>query len=147
MPQDAITLLDADHERVELLFRDYQSAGADSARKTDLAQIICLELAVHASLEEELFYPAFARATGEEELVREAEREHQEARELINRIQSEADPDALVLELQRSVEHHVDEERREIFPRARAAGGLDLAALANELESRRSELVAQLQQA
>jgi regulator of RNase E activity RraB len=145
MSLDAIALLDADHQRVEALFRDYESAGTDRAVKNDLAQVICMELTVHAQLEEELFYPAVRQATGDDAMVKEAQQEHQEARDLIARIESGDDPDALVLELRRAVEHHVTEERKEMFPKARAASGLDLTGLAKQLEARKAELISAYQ--
>ena len=140
MPQDALMLLDTDHQRVEALFRDYQSPGAQREQKNDLAQVICMELTVHAMLEEELFYPAFALASGDKGLVQEARREHQEAKDLIARIGETQDPDALILQLQRAVEHHVAEERLRIFPKARASR-MDLDGLGARLEARRAELV------
>jgi hypothetical protein len=143
MPQDAITLLDEDHQRVELLFNEYQSSIADRSRKNDVAQIICMELTMHAQLEEELFYPAFAQATGANQVVQDAVAEHQQAKDLIARIQGNPDPDALMLELQRAVQLHVAEERARIFPRARSVG-LDLAGLGAQLEARKTELVAAL---
>ena len=146
MPQDALTLLDTDHQRVEQLFREYQSSTADAARKLDVAQVIAMELTLHAQLEEELFYPAFAQATGDKQLVQEAQREHQEAKDLIARLEGAQDPDPIVLELQRSVEHHVQEERSRIFPMARSCG-MDLAGLGTQLETRKGELVAALSQA
>lgn len=146
MAQDAITLLDADHQRVEALFKDYQSAGADQAQKHDLAQIICMELTVHAQLEEELFYPAVRQATGDQDMVKEAEQEHQEARQLIAKIQQTQNADALVQQLQKAIEHHVLEERQEMFPKARQAG-LDLGQLGRQLESRKAELVSSIQAA
>ncbi|AEG92774.1 hemerythrin domain-containing protein [Ramlibacter tataouinensis] len=146
MAQDAIDLLDADHQRVETLFRDYLSAGSDAAAKADLAQIICMELTLHAALEEELFYPAFREATKDEKLVQEARDEHDQAKQLIAQAESTDNLDALVAELQRTVQHHVMEERLQIFPKARSAG-LDLAALATRLEARKAELVASLQEA
>ena len=141
MNQDAIAMLDADHQRVEALFKEYQSAGNDMTRKNDLAQLICMELTLHAMLEEEIFYPAFRQATGDNELVQEAEQEHEEAKQLIARIQSGQADDATVLELQKAVQHHVQEERDEMFSKARSAQGLDLAGLAQQMESRKRELV------
>ena len=147
MPIDAIALLDADHQRVETLFRDYESAGTDRAVKRDLAQVICMELTVHAQLEEEIFYPAVRQATGDEEMVEEAQQEHDEAKELIAQIETEDDPDALIIELRAAIEHHVAEERQAMFAKARAASGLDLTTLATQLEARKAELVTAYQDA
>jgi len=145
MPQDAIALLEADHQRVEALFSDFKAA-TEATQKLDIAQLICLELTVHAMLEEELFYPAFREATAGDELVDEAEREHQEVKDLIARLQEPQDLDALVVQLQRAVEHHVQEERQKIFPKALAAQRMDIVGLAARIEARKADLVASLQE-
>jgi hemerythrin superfamily protein len=142
MPQqDACTLLDDDHRKVERLFAEYQSAGNDQTRKSRLAQTICLELTVHATIEEEIFYPALRKATGEDEMIDEAEQEHHEARDLITEIEDAEQMDPLIARLQKAVEHHVGEERDEIFAKARKTSGLDLMALGAQLESRKRELM------
>lgn len=147
MPQtDAIAMLDEDHQRVEQLFKDFQSAS-DAAQKQAIAQLICLELTVHAQLEEEIFYPAFQKATGDQDMVQEAVEEHQEAKDLIAQIEGNPQPDDLVSELQEAIEHHVQEEREEMFKKARGTPGLDLAGLAQQMETRKPALVKELQAA
>jgi hemerythrin superfamily protein len=140
--QDAIALLDADHMHVEQLFAEYQSAGDDREHKRYLAHRICQELAVHAQIEEEIFYPAVRRATGDNQMIDDAAKEHDNARELINVIESGPYDDATMTRLQRVIEHHVKEEREEMFDHARRTPGLDLAKLGEELEHRKSELTA-----
>ena len=139
--QDACGLLENDHRKVEQLFAEYQGAGNDLTKKSQLAQAICLELTVHATIEEEIFYPAFRKAAGEDAMVAEAEQEHQEARDLITEIEDAEHMDPLIARLQQAVEHHVKEERDEMFPKARKTSGLDLMALGAQLESRKRELM------
>lgn len=140
MPQqDACTLLDEDHKKVEQLFQQYQSA--DASRKQQLAQTIAQELSVHMQIEDEIFYPAFLDATGDDDMVEEAEDEHDEARELIARLEGGKADDEVMKELQKAIDHHVGEERREMFPKARETSGLDLVKLAQELEARKAELM------
>jgi len=57
---DAIALLKADHRKVEDLFEKFEKARSD--RKEALAKQICTELSVHATIEEEIFYPACSRS-------------------------------------------------------------------------------------
>ncbi len=143
MPQqDACTLLDADHQKVEKLFAQYQAAGNDLPTKSRLAQAICLELTVHATIEEEIFYPALREASGDSKMVDEAEKEHGEARDLITEIEDAEQMDPLMARLQQAVEHHVKEERGQMFARARGIAGLDLMALGAQLENRKRELMA-----
>lgn len=140
MPQqDACTLLDEDHKKVEQLFQQYQSA--DASRKQQLAQTIAQELSVHMQIEDEIFYPAFLDATGDDDMIEEAEDEHDEARELIAKLEGGKADDEVMKELQKAIEHHVGEERREMFPKARETSSLDLVKLAQELEARKTELM------
>ena len=148
---DAIKLLTADHKEVRALFKEYEKlveADADDEEKQTLAEQICMMLTVHATAEEELFYPAAREAMGEDEdLIDEADVEHASAKDLIAQIQ-ESSPaeelyDAKVKVLGEYIEHHVKEEEGEIFPKAKK-GGLDMAALGAEIAMRKEELMAEL---
>jgi iron-sulfur cluster repair protein YtfE (RIC family) len=139
--KDACALLDSDHQKVERLFAEYEAA-TDSPTKSRLAQTICMELIVHTTIEDEIFYPAFRKAAGDNKMVDEAEHEHREARDLISQIEDARDMDPLMAKLKKAIEHHVREEREEMFPKARKTQGLDLVALAARLESRKAELMA-----
>jgi iron-sulfur cluster repair protein YtfE (RIC family) len=152
--KDACELLDADHLAVKHLFVEYgrlayePDAGEGSDRAA-LAMTICNELSVHAQIEEELFYPALRQAVPDvADVLDEAEAEHQQAKMLIAQIRDRgtADPtmDQLVADLARAIEHHVKEERDELFPKARTATGIDLAALGSQLKERQQELEASL---
>src|SRR5207253_8453799 len=68
--RDAIALLKDDHRKVEELFKQFEKASGDG-RKEKLAQQICLELSVHATIEEEIFYPA-CEGKVEEDLLKES---------------------------------------------------------------------------
>jgi hemerythrin superfamily protein len=148
---DAIDLLMADHKEVKALFKQYDKlAEGDGSEdeKQALAEQICQMLTVHATVEEELFYPAAREALGEDEdLVDEADIEHASAKELIAQIQrsSPADDhfDARVKVLGEYIEHHVNEEEGEMFPKARK-GGLDAVTLGSDLAARKQELIATL---
>ena len=151
MTKDACDLLDADHIAVKHLFVDYARQAvampAEAGDRQALAERICQELTVHAQIEEEIFYPALRQATGADELLDEAEAEHQQAKDLIARIQGMHAPDPamdeLVAQLARAIEHHVKEERDQLFTKARATPGLDLVALAGKLKARQEELMGQ----
>ncbi|MEJ7929806.1 hemerythrin domain-containing protein [Ramlibacter sp. AN1015] len=148
--KDACDLLDADHIAVKHLFVEYarlaMAMPAQSVeQRTALATRICDDLTVHAQIEEEIFYPELRRTVPDaSDIVQEGVEEHQEAKDLIARIRglgSAGDKmDALVSELARAVEHHVKEERDELFPKARSARQLDLLALGERLRERRQAL-------
>jgi hemerythrin-like domain-containing protein len=115
----------------------------------DLARQICMELTVHAQVEEEIFYPALRGAIKDTDLLDEASVEHQSAKDLIAQLEDagEADDmfDAKVKVLGEYVNHHIKEERGELFPKARSARKLDLMAMREELESRKEELMAEME--
>ncbi|HEY8048585.1 MAG TPA: hemerythrin domain-containing protein [Ramlibacter sp.] len=146
MAHDAIALLEADHHRVEDLFREFKSAGNDRVAKLDMAQIICAELALHTMLEEEIFYPAFAQATGDEQLVEHAREEHAQVKDLIARVPDAANLDGAMEAMRRHVMEHVEEERRDIFTKAKACG-MELATLGGRMQTRRDEIAAAVQDA
>jgi hemerythrin superfamily protein len=148
---DAIKLLIADHKEVKALFKDYEKLvddEADSADKQQLAEQICVMLTAHATVEEEIFYPAAREALGEEEdLVDEATVEHASAKDLIAQIQASSPDDDLydakVTVLGEYIDHHVKEEENEMFPKLKKAD-IDLAALGEEIAVRKEELLAEL---
>ena len=150
--KDACDLLDADHKAVKKMFKEYeeltQSRGRNaSQKKQELAQQICMELTVHAQIEEEIFYPALRAAVKETDMLDEAEVEHQTAKELIAQIQAggeEEKVDAKVKVLGEYIDHHVKEERNEMFTKARASRKLDLIAMRDELETRKEELMSEM---
>jgi hypothetical protein len=145
--KDAVALLKEDHRTVEDLFAQFEKASGDG-RKQKLATQICLELSVHAKIEEEIFYPA-CEGKVEEDLLKEAYVEHDGAKVLIGEI-LEGEPsdefyDAKVAVLQEQIEHHVEEEEKRLeglFAQARKAG-LDMDALGDQLAARKQELTAE----
>lgn len=147
---DAIALLKRDHKTVEALFAKFESASGDGT-KQKIAEQICLELSVHATIEEEIFYPA-CEGKVEEDLLKEAYVEHDGAKLLIAEILSGSEAsddfyDAKVTVLQEQIEHHVEEEEKRmegLFAQARKAG-LDMDALGQELAARKAELTAEYQ--
>lgn len=143
---DAVALLTADHKEVKARFKEYEKladADASDADKQRLAQEICAMLTVHATIEEEIFYPAVREALDEPDLVDEATVEHATAKDLIAQIEDSSPDDELydakVKVLAEYIEHHVKEEEGEMFPKAKKAG-LDLPGLGEQLSARKEEL-------
>lgn len=143
---DAIALLTADHEEVTAWFEDYEDATKDS-EKADLSRKICLALTVHAQIEEELFYPPARKATKDDDLLDEAEVEHDGAKHLIAQIESmkvgDDLYDAKIKVLSEYIRHHVKEEQDELFPEVKAAK-MDLADLGAKLAARKQQLMSEL---
>ncbi len=145
--QDAISLLKADHRKVEDLFAKYEGTK-NEAKKKALAGQICLELTVHTKIEEDIFYPA-CKGEIDDDLWHEAYVEHDGAKVMIAEIEA-GNPgdefyDAKVKVLSEMIKHHVKEEEKRaegLFAQARAAG-LDVDALGAQLAQEKKDLVAQ----
>jgi hemerythrin-like domain-containing protein len=142
---DAPALLRADHKLVDALFVLYEKTRSLTKKKQIVAQI-CLELTVHAQIEEEIFYPAVKLALKDKVLIPEASVEHATLKALIAEVEG-AEPegemfDAKIKVLSEYVKHHVKEEQNEIFPKAKASK-LDMLALGAELSERKSALHAE----
>lgn len=145
---DAVSLLTADHNRMRGLFARFQAAeeAGDTERMLELAGKIIVDLEVHATIEEEIFYPAIQGA-GEElkDTVDEGIEEHHVAKVLMEEIKTLTPEDdawaAKMKVLIESVEHHAGEEEEEMFPETRK--NFDKAAideLGVRLEARKAEL-------
>ncbi|MBC6980428.1 hemerythrin domain-containing protein [Caulobacter sp. 17J80-11] len=143
--QDALELLKRDHREVEQLFRKFDQTQDENERSA-LAERVCLMLKVHTQIEEELFYPAL-RGKLEEEMLNEAVVEHKSAKQLISDIEGadveDAFLEAKVKVLQEQIQHHVQEEEKEMFPEVRKTD-LDLVALGAKLAERKMKVMAQL---
>ena len=145
-PDDAIKLLTADHREVDALFKKVEAAKDDESAKADIVLQICKALSVHAAIEEEIFYPAARDALSEkgEDLLDEAEVEHESIKSLVEQLKT-AEPsdelyDAKVKVLMEYVKHHVKEEEGELFPKVKKTD-LDLGQLGAELAERKTELM------
>ena len=143
--KDAIALLKADHRKVEELFEKFEKAkGAE--RKKALADEICMELSIHATIEEEIFYPA-CKGKVEEDLLSESYVEHDGAKVLIAELVATTPDDefyeAKMSVLSEEIRHHVKEEEKPgegVLAQARAAG-LDMDALGDKLLAHKQQLM------
>jgi hemerythrin superfamily protein len=143
---DAIALLTADHRRVQQWFNEFQSNDSLLGEQ-NLAQEICNAIRVHADIDEQVFYPAFLKATHEEYKHQQAMREHEAMRDLIAEIEHAGPTEdmffAKVHVLCDMFSQHVrqEEKARGIFFEAQHSA-LDLAALGHSIQARKSQLLA-----
>jgi len=144
-PMDAIALLKNDHRTVEGMFERFEKTSAKAA-KEKIAKQVCLELMVHATIEEEVFYPA-VKGVVDDDLYDEALVEHDGAKVLIAEILegSAGDDyyDAKVKVLSEMIKHHVKEEEQRdgMFAQAKK-GDIDLDAIGAALAARKQEVIA-----
>lgn len=141
---DAVAMLRDDHKKVAALFDDYERARSVNVKRR-LVETICMELTVHTTLEEEIFYPAFKAALKDKELVPEAKVEHASVKDLIAQVRGQEpggeDFDAKVKVMGEFVKHHVKEEQNEMFPKAKKSK-LDLVELGRQMAERKEQLMA-----
>jgi hemerythrin superfamily protein len=145
---NAIDLLEQQHREVEELFEEFEGAG-ERAKKTKerLCREISDALAIHAEIEEKLFYPE-SKQEDTEEVLREAVEEHLAMkRVLADLIEGDVEDDqfdARMKVLKEQVEHHVEEEEQELFPKVRKALSKDeLDDLGERMQTLAEELEAQ----
>ena len=117
---DVIKLLEQDHREVEDLFSKAESTSG--AARQQVVTKIASELTLHTEVEERFVYPAM-RDAGLADLVNEAEQEHAKVKELVAQLETidatTDDVESLLAELKADVQHHVQEEETEAFPKFR----------------------------
>lgn len=144
--KDAVALLKADHREVERLFSQFEKAKGE-AQKQQLAEQICMELRIHAQIEEEIFYHTAREFLNDDEIVNEALVEHQSAKDLISQIEgmpaSDEMFDAKVSVLKEMVEHHVQEEEKTMMPQLQKSE-MDLKGIGEQLMARKEALMSEM---
>lgn len=144
--RNAIDMLTEDHEMVQKLFQQYRrlmkSNGSDR-EKGDIVRKACDALTVHAMIEEEIVYPMARNLLDEQEIMDEAEVEHQGAKDLIAQLEN-MEPgddlyDAKFIVLGEQVKHHIQEEEGKMFPKLKKAK-VDLEQLGMEISRYKMDL-------
>ncbi|MFL5446221.1 MAG: hemerythrin domain-containing protein [Myxococcales bacterium] len=119
---NAIDLLKKQHEEAKELLSALEEAEVED--KEELFEKLADALAMHAAIEEQHFYPA-TKDDRTEELLQEAVEEHLSVKRLIADLldmpPSEAQFDAKVKVLKEQLEHHIEEEEGELFPKVKKA--------------------------
>ena len=149
---DAITLLKKDHEKVRGLLTKLESAALrGDGKASELLQQIDHEVKIHSQVEEEIFYPAFheaARTKEQNKLFFEAKEEHH----VVDMVMPEVGENDGGTEgfagrakvLKDLIEHHADEEEKQMFPAAKKLLGRDeLRELGRRIQQRKKELKAE----
>jgi hemerythrin-like domain-containing protein len=144
----AVQLLEQQHREVEDLFEKFENAG-EKARKTKekLCREISDKLAMHAEIEEKLFYPE-SKVEATEEILRESVEEHLSMKRILaDLLETEVTDEqfeAKMKVLKEQVEHHVEEEEQELFPKVRKALSNDeLEDLGERMEELAEEIMSQ----
>jgi hemerythrin-like domain-containing protein len=136
-------MLKDDHKRVDATFKRFDKMKADGEEKRALVNVICNELKIHTAVEEKIFYPAVCEVIRDDNLMDEADVEHESAKALIAQLEGmkpgDDHYDAKVAVLGEYIRHHVKEEHEQMFPKARKTK-VDLKALGAAIAQRKREL-------
>jgi hemerythrin-like domain-containing protein len=146
----ALEMLKEDHDKVKKAFKEFEKLDReDTETLRQLVQTVCEELKVHTTLEEEIFYPAVREAIDDEDIMNEAQVEHETAKMLIEQLENMGadDPNyhATFTVLGEYVKHHVKEEEDEMFPEAKKTD-LNFEELATRMRERKTELMGEMQE-
>ena len=118
----ASVLLKEQHDEVKGIFKQLEKGNGHSK---SLLETLADSLAAHMVIEQELFYPALLNV--KEALVLEGYEEHAVARFALKRLMKTEPSDrtfqAKLTTLREIIEHHVEEEEEDLFPRAEKALG------------------------
>ncbi len=139
----AIDLLMSQHREVEDLFSKIEKAKS-AGKKTELFEKLADDLAIHAAIEEHHFYPA-VKDDGTEDILLESLEEHLGVKRLLADLldvsASDETFDAKIKVLKEQIEHHVEEEEGELFPRAKQLLNEDeMEALGQAMSAEQAEL-------
>ena len=144
-PSPSITnMIRIDHTHVLMLFRRFHP-DTSLSRKQALVTNACLAIEVHATLEEEIFYPALQSAGLLDATLDKSVPEHDEMRELISTLRA-MEPegpqfDEIFRELMRTVLHHVADEETTLLPQAEEKLPGELSGLGAQMTRRRLQLL------
>jgi hemerythrin-like domain-containing protein len=150
---NAIDMLEDDHEKVKGLLEELAKTTPRAAkRRTELLQKIAMEFEVHATLEEEIFYPAFhqvGESAEDEKMFFEALEEHRAVRDLVlpDLLDTDVTSDQFsgrAKVLKDLILHHAEEEEEELFPRAKELLEAELEPIGLEMKERKATLTKEL---
>ncbi len=142
--ENAIAMLKSDHQKVKELFDKFEESKNSAAQAKIVANAI-QELKVHATIEEELFYPSLRQQIDDEDgMMPEADEEHHVAKVLIAELENmkgdEEHWEAKFTVLAESVRHHIKEEEGQMFPKAKKTD-IDFVALGEQMGELKKRLM------
>jgi hypothetical protein len=143
---DVYDLLHKDHERVRSLFQKLEETNEENIKEREtLFENLRKELIAHSHAEQKLFYSKLKT----QDLMDEGVHEHKEIETMLNKLDNLAidspEWNRKLLNLKEKVEHHVQEEEKEIFPRAKKTipGNIayDLVSQISQLEEQEKQIL------
>jgi iron-sulfur cluster repair protein YtfE (RIC family) len=148
---DVFSVLHQDHENVSTIFKKFEAFKGKPATSQTCERLfkeLDTELSLHAQVEEDIVYPVFEEKQETRQIIEESIEEHKEIEGLLSDLR-EMPPDDESLEewmsqleeLQEKVEHHVQEEEGQLFPKAQKIISKDEAEqLGEKVQTTKNEL-------
>ena len=140
---DALSLLKEDHGKVKKLLAELEKTTERGVKtRTELFATIKGELAVHETIEEEIFYPELKAHPKAKDIVLEGFEEHHVVDLLMSELEAmDVDDEswgAKAIVMKENIEHHIEEEEGEMFKTARQVfDRYELEALGRRMEQRK----------
>jgi hemerythrin superfamily protein len=144
---DILDLIKKDHRKIETLFSAIETTD-DTQKLYECFNQLYEEINLHAEVEEQTFYPAILEyCENTEEVIDEAQNDHDEAKQLLEEIESLSPTSAefkqKIRELKQVIQHHVQSEENQVFSSARqciteeerSQLGSDFEAVKSQLQS------------
>jgi len=145
---NAIALLEEDHRKMKKLLSELESTTERGVKtREELFATVKDELTVHETIEEEIFYPALKEHPKTKEITLEAYEEHHVVDMVMAEIEGVPYDDerwgAKFKVMKENIEHHIEEEEKEMFKQARQAFEEDeLEALGERMKARKEQMTA-----
>jgi hemerythrin-like domain-containing protein len=143
---DALSLLKQDHDEVKKIMGKLEDTTERAVKtRTELFETFRAEMQAHETVEEEIFYPALKQHAETKDITLEGYEEHHVVDLVMDELEGVSVDDetwtAKFTVLRENVEHHIEEEEGEMFPKAREVIGDELEALGERMAARKEELL------
>ena len=136
----AIELLKKDHREALGLIEELQNGNSDSQLRGQALERfgqLKAALSLHTMLEEQVFYHSFANLKETEGLIEDSYDEHRKVDSLLVKLcQPTNDWHAQLRQLKAEIQHHINREENELFPRAeRLLGEKQLNEMGRQIQN------------
>jgi hypothetical protein len=143
---DALSLLKQDHDEVKKILGKLEDTTERAVKtRTELFDSFRSEMQIHEAIEEEIFYPALKQHAETKDITLEGYEEHHVVDLVMHELEGVPVDDetwaAKFTVMKENIEHHIDEEEGEMFPKARDVIGDELEALGERMMVRKQELL------
>jgi hemerythrin-like domain-containing protein len=143
---DALQLLKGDHEKVKRMLEELDATTERAEKtRTETFERLKHDLTIHETIEEEFLYPALEEFAKTKDITLEAFEEHHVVDQIVAELEATAVSDetwgAKLTVMKENLEHHIEEEEGEMFPKARQVMDRDeLLDLGDKMAARKKEL-------